>query len=314
MGADQRRATAALKPQLLRALTLDAATHPRAQPHVSAASGLVCHAGRVFVVADDEHHLAVFDDASAPGRLLPLFEGALPADATERKRVKPDCEALLQLPPWGAAPHGALLAWGSGSRPQRERGALLRLDRAGAPAGAAEVIDLSGLIAPLRERYADLNLEGALLLGESFVLLQRGTQAGSPNAALHYRAHDLRALLDGRIHTLAPLDEVRYDLGRLDGLALGFTDAAALPGGGWAYTAAAEDTDDPYLDGACAGSVIGLVNAQGRLGTQWRLAGHDKIEGIAVQADGRRLWACLVSDADDPARAACLWRVVLPLR
>ena len=64
---------------LLRPLTVDPATHPRGQPHLSAASGLVCAQGRVHVVADDELHLGVFDDAHSPGRLLRLFDGALPA-------------------------------------------------------------------------------------------------------------------------------------------------------------------------------------------------------------------------------------------
>ena len=50
--------------QPLRTLDLDRSTHTTGQRFLSAASGLVCAFGRVYVVGDDEHHLAVFDDAA----------------------------------------------------------------------------------------------------------------------------------------------------------------------------------------------------------------------------------------------------------
>ncbi|MEO6277397.1 MAG: hypothetical protein ABIP59_06225, partial [Roseateles sp.] len=72
---------------------------------------------RLFVVADDEHTLAVFDAASdSPGTLHRLFIGELPDKPKARKAAKPDLEALAQLPPFAACPHGALLALGSGSK------------------------------------------------------------------------------------------------------------------------------------------------------------------------------------------------------
>ena len=111
----------------LRDLTVDPAAHPRGQPHLSSASGLVCAHGRVYVIADDEQHLGVFDDPRSPGRLVRLLEGELPVGKKERKRVKADLEVLLALPASAAWPHGALLALGSGSRPNRERGVLVAL-------------------------------------------------------------------------------------------------------------------------------------------------------------------------------------------
>ena len=98
----------------LRTLTVDPASHPRAQPHLSAASGLVCAHGRVHVVADDELHLGVFDDAAAPGRLVRLFDGALPAGKKARKRAKPDLESVLQLPPGPGWPQGRAAGAGLG--------------------------------------------------------------------------------------------------------------------------------------------------------------------------------------------------------
>jgi hypothetical protein len=297
----------------LRTLTVDAASHPRAQPHLSAASGLVCAHGRVHVVADDELHLGVFDDAAAPGRLVRLFDGDLPAGKKARKRAKPDLETLLHLPPGPGWPHGALLALGSGSRPQRERGALLTFDASGHLAAVPHSIDLAPLYGPLRSRFDDLNVEGALRLGDELVLLQRGNGAAGVNAALHYGWSEVEALLrGGAAAALPPCTEHRFALGQVDNVPLGFTDGVAWPGPSgacrWLFTAAAEDTDNSYLDGGCAGSVLGLADAQGRLLWMRPLAGRHKVEGVDARAEPGGLALCLVTDADDPAQASVLWR------
>lgn len=297
----------------LRTLTIDPASHPRGQPHLSAASGLVCVHGRVHVVADDELHLGVFDDASAPGRLVRLFDGALPSGKKARKRAKPDLETLLHLPPGPGWPQGALLALGSGSRPQRERGALLTFEKSGHLMAAPRSVDLGPMYHPLQARFDDLNVEGAFVLADDFVLLQRGNGRLGVNAALHYRWSDVQSLLRGEINAeLIPHAEHRFALGDLDGVPLGFTDGVAWPGpagaGRWLFCAAAEDTDNSYADGGCAGSVLGLADARGRLLWTKPLPGRHKVEGIDVRAEPGGLALCLVTDADDPAQASVLWR------
>jgi hypothetical protein len=104
-----------------------------------------------------------------------------------------------------------------------------------------------------------------------------------------------------------PLAIVPYALGAVAGVPLGFTDGAALPGGGWMFSAVAEATDDSYLDGPCAGAVIGFVGADGLLGRMHLLEGAPKIEGLAggVGSDGR-LHLLAVTDADDPERPSQL--------
>src|SRR5690349_13989277 len=92
---------------------------PIAELDVSAASGLVAIAERLYVVADDEHFLATYDFAGRPLGRLALWPDALPDEHAERKRLKSDLEALTQLP------DGRLLALGSGSTPRRRRGALI---------------------------------------------------------------------------------------------------------------------------------------------------------------------------------------------
>jgi hypothetical protein len=300
-----------LQTLFLRELLVDPALHPRGQAHLSAASGLA-QAGRwLYVVGDDEHHLGRFTlDGPATDRvhLHRILTGDLPHDAGARKRHKPDLEALTVLPATAAWPHGALFALGSGSRANRQRGVLLALDAAGTPAGAARTIDLAPLYATPRRSFGDLNIEGAFVAGGRFHLLQRGNQGDPRNACITWPLAALCEWLEGRAAAPEPEAIVAYDLGSIDGVVLGFTDGAAWPDGGWVFSAVAEDTADSYLDGACRGSVLGWVGADGRLARTVPLHGAPKVEGLAVAGD--RL--LLVTDADDPARAAQLLAVRPP--
>jgi hypothetical protein len=266
----------------------------------------VCQHGRVCVIGDDELHLAVFDDAQSAGRLHRLLPGALPRGAKARKLAKPDFETLLLLAP------DRLVALGSGSRATRERGVVLRLDAQGRPQGAPHGFDLAPLYGPLRARCGgELNVEGALVRGGECLLLHRGVAGRHQNALARYALSDLHALIDGRAGLLPPRALQPWPLGDIEGVALGFTDACALPGGAWLYSAAAEVRDDSVADGPCAGSVLGLVGADGALRWQRRFAGRDKVEGIAARARGGRIDLCWVTDADDPARASHLWRAAI---
>src|SRR5688572_30525555 len=110
----------------LRDLTLSEAPAPGRPLHLSAASGLVCIHSFLYVVADDEHQLGVFrSEHREPGSLIRLFDGSLPDAKPDRKKAKPDLEALTLLPSYRDYPQGALLALGSGSRSNRRMGALL---------------------------------------------------------------------------------------------------------------------------------------------------------------------------------------------
>jgi hypothetical protein len=289
----------------LRPLTLDPHSHPRGQAHLSAASGLVCAHGRAYAIGDDEHHLAVFHDLDSPGALHRVIAGDLPLAKAARKRRKPDFESLLWLP----AP-SLLLALGSGSRAQRERGFAIALGADGAPRLPAEPFDLAPLYAPLREQLGEINIEGAFVLGDELVLLQRG-QGGSASLALHYALADALGLIGGRRAALRPRSMRPFALGAIDGVALAFTDGAALPGGGWVFTAVAEASDNSYADGPCRGSAVGVVAADGRLLWLRRLAGTEKVEGVAAQADAQGIAICMVTDADDPAQASWLLRARL---
>jgi len=293
---------ATLTPQLLRQLTLNPADHPRGVAHLSAASGLVRVGDRLYVVADDEVHLGVFDSSTmhAPGALLRLLEGDLPHDKGARKKAKPDLETLAQLPPLPGQAHGALLALGSGSKPKRETGVLLALSAHGTPAEEAGMVDLAPLYAPLRERFADLNIEGAFLLGNELLLLQRGNKGNALSACIRYEWSHIAPWLTGlQPQPPAPHDVQAMDLGEVDGVPLSLTDGTPLHGGAWAFCAVAESTDDSYHDGACVGSAIGVVTPDGQVKLQL-LAGAPKVEGIAAQAADGGWQITLVTDPDEP--------------
>ena len=273
----------------------------------------------LYVVADDELHLGVFDDIestdvhhvpSPPGELDRLFDGELPGDKALRKLAKPDLETLAALPPLPGCPFGALLALGSGSLRTRETGVLMALDGAGRLSGRIAHIDLSVLYVPLRAQFPDLNIEGAFVCSGELVLLQRGNQGGSHNACIRF---DWNQVVPWLVAQGSPAPEAKavqvITLGDIAGVGVGLTDGAALDHGAWAFCAVAEDTVDSFHDGACAGSVVGVVAPDGQVTQVQRLWGAPKVEGLAVQVSGREMTLTLVTDADDAAIAAQLLRV-----
>lgn len=313
-----RIALAPLPARRLRWLTLnprtrphdDSQPQPQPHPHLSAASGLVCAHGRAYVIADDAQHLAVFHDLASAGELHRLLPGDLPVPKPARKRLKADLETLFLLPSMGRSKGRSLVALGSGSRPNRNTGVVIPLGAAGAPLRAIHRFDLQALYEPLREALGEVNIEGAMLLDGGFALLNRSVAGRTDNALARYPLRALLDLMDGQGsgpgRAVAPISIQRFELGALDGVPLGFTDAAALPAGGWLFSAAAEDTTSSYADGRCVGSVLGVVAAQGGGVTLHRLATTDKVEGLALRVAGRRIDVCMVTDADDPARASAL--------
>jgi len=300
-----------LSPVHLRDLLVDPAAHPRGQPHLSAASGLV-RAGRwLCVVADDEHHLGLFEPGvdAAPVQLRQLLAGGLPHDKGQRKKRKPDLEALALLPAFAGHPHGVLLALGSGSRPARERGVLIGLDGAGTPGGDPLFLDLAAWYAPLRTSFADLNIEGAFVGGARLHLLQRGNKGDARNACIEYALAEVHDWLAGR-RRAPPAGQrvVPIAPGPLGRVTPSLTRAPALPRRGWILSRPARNTRDSYRDGACGGSVLGWVDVDGVVQRLEQLQGAPKVEGIALDGVHRLL---MVTDADDPARASRLLAVDL---
>lgn len=284
----------------IRELNISAATGMRPL-HLSAASGLVCIGSTIYVVADDELHLGVFSTTDRePGHLIRLLDGVLPETAAARKRQKPDLEALVRLPAFRDFPHGALLAVSSGSRPNRRRGVLLRLDPLGAISGSPRNLDLSPILLSLNEEFSEVNIEGAVVVQNELRLFQRGNKRQADNAIIRFQLSTvLDALRSEHADAIRPSAVSRLDLGFIQGVPFCFTDAAALPDGDMIFSAVAEDTEDAFRDGPCIGGAIGIVDNNGNLRSLRRLDHPHKVEGIHARLDGNRLDLMLVTDADN---------------
>lgn len=292
---------------------LDVAPCPGAEmTHLSAASGLVRAGSFLYVVADDELHLGIFRATGRdPGVLVRLFDGALPSPKAERKREKPDLEALTLLPPSADVPHGALLALGSGSTRNRQRGVVLGLDAQGALRGERKIVDLTSVFSCL-SALRELNIEGAAVCGDEMRLFQRGSKGDSPNAIIRFSLPAFLAALHGTAsRTIEPLAVQSIDLGGIGGIPFTFTDAAALPGGEAVFTAVAEDTADSYNDGPCGGAIIGILDRENRVRRLLRLGVPLKIEGVDARSDGDLISLLLVTDADDPSIPAGLFSATM---
>ncbi|TJZ80342.1 hypothetical protein FCG67_05650 [Rhodococcus oryzae] len=272
------------------------AAHPL--PGVRAGSALVRVGDRLLAVQDDAFCAAWIDLPGLGVTRLPLSgDGVALA-----KKDKPDFESALR------APDGSIRLLGSGSL--ENRCTLARIDPDDGSVTLHEfpaIYDSVRLALGLADRP---NIEGAAVDGSRLRLFHRG--AGSAASA----CVDLPlGVLDGDRPQV--LGFTWFELGTLDGVGLGVTDAAVLSHDRTMFLAAAELTDDAIADGPVAGAAVGLIDGVGDpLSVRWtRLLESDgrpsvrKVEGLAVDDDLGGGW--LITDPDDPTRSAELCRVEL---
>lgn len=260
-------------------------------PGVRAGSALVRVGARLLAVQDDAFAAAWIDPVAAAVTPV-VLHGSGEALA---KQHKPDFEAAFLH-------RGRVWILGSGSRPNRCY--LARVDPDRREAALFNALPLYGALE--RALGHAPNIEGAVPLADRLRLFHRGPGRGG--AASRSLDVPLDALECGAPHVLAV---ARYDLGTLDGIALGFTDAVPLDDRRIAYLAVAEDTPDGIADGPIAGAAVGVLDGAGaRWGLLREADGHPcrrKVEGAVLEPGGG--W--LLTDPDDAARPAELCRVEL---
>ena len=298
-----------------RPLRYDHGAHPLEDlpGHVRAASSIRRQGHRLVILQDDVSAFAVLDPSTGSTHpiLLPAGpDGARVFDDTRgNKKFKLDLEACVVLP------DGRLVAFGSGSSPQREKIVTI----ASGKGAMAQQLSGSDFYASLRVHAAAhdtrLNIEGAVVHGERLRLLQRGIGkrgSGSWNAILDLSLNRFVGWLDGR----NPLPSVRrileVDLGAVAGVPLGFTDAAVADDGRVAFLACAEDTDDVLSDGPVLGCRFGWLDPDDRAAVMTSIVDSDgqpthlKLEGIETRIDGGSVFD-VVADmdrGDEPAQLA----------
>lgn len=266
-----------------------------ALPGVRAGSALVRVGAQLLGIQDDAFAAAWIDPATRQTRVLTLRGRgeALP------KAEKPDFEAAF-------AHDGRVWVLGSGSRPNRC--SIARIDLGTREAPLFNAAPLYGALE--RALGAVPNIEGAVPLADRLRLFHRGPGRGR-DASFTIDV-PLEALLGGAPRVLAI---ERYDLGTLGPIGLAFTDAVAIDGGRVLFLAVAEDTPDGIADGPISGATIGILEGgTARLGPLLEADGgpcRRKVEGVALEADGRSGW--LLTDPDDAARPAELCRVEFDL-
>jgi hypothetical protein len=234
----------------------------------------------------------------------------------ERKRDKPDLEALTAMPPFGGAPYGGLFGLGSGSRRSRDRGFFWELDAAGALEGEPRPIDLQPLYEALRGQIEELNIEGAAVLGGRFALFHRGNAAESENAVAELALGRVLDSLTGD-QDLDPHELVRiasYDLGELDGVRLSFSDATALTDGLVVFTASAEGGGSSYDDGSIHGSVVGTIDASGEIRRLRTIDRRWKVEGVHAALDAGVIDFVFVCDQDSEDQPSPLLSATMPAK
>lgn len=286
--------------------------------HVRAASGLAWVGGALAVIQDDASFVALVDPAR-PGeaRAVALPTGADGIrqfdDRRGNKHLKLDLEACFSVP----APNegGTLLvALGSGSTARREVAALVdNVDGAAPRTTIVHVPELYSALRATREfSGSELNIEGAVLVGDVVRLFGRGNGARQgdvlprnatcdlhwPTLLAYLRAPRVRA-------APRPLNVVGYVLGNLGGVPLGFTDAALLDNR-VVFAAAAESSPDVVQDGPVLGSVIGVIDGEGsaRWAPVTSASGEvlaEKIEGVTAFGDGGNDLLA-IADPDVPER------------
>ena len=305
--------------------------------HVRAASSVARLGERLVVVQDDTNFLALVD----PGRgrvasiTLPAGESGLRQfdDLRGNKGHKLDLEACLVVPRHDRT--ARLLVFGSGSTPRREV-VVDAPDLEGSPASVT-VRRLPELYAALRATPdfagSELNVEGAIFVAgrddapAAVRLFGRGNGAArgtllprNATCDLDWSALDAHLAAPDVAAPPRPRNVVRYDLGSIDGVPLGFTDAALLPSRSMLYTAAAEASPDATRDGVVAGSTLGVIQVDERghpIAARFAFVRDAdgaplaaKIEGVAPCGDSpSRCW--IVVDVDDPVAPSALCEVEL---
>ena len=271
---------------------------------IHAASGLLKYQDRFYVVSDDELSMLSFSLKNETYQKIPLRSGTLPWDAKERKKLKPDWEALTYLP--SSLGLEGILVIPSGSKPNRQLGSFVPFNQ-GFPAQPQEV-DFSIIYKKLQKEFAELNIEGGAIINSVFKLFQRGNGSLGQNAIIDL---DLVGLLEDlkNSHSIAAqrvLNVQHFDLGHLDGVPLGFTDGFAIDGVLF-FLAVAENSSSTYDDGLYTGAVLGCFDSKGNIQTTWEIDCPHKPEGLWMEKSGSSHQIYIVTDADDPSRASSFY-------
>jgi Family of unknown function (DUF6929) len=309
----------------------DSAALPADRPkHVRAGSGIAWSGERMVLIQDDADYIALIDSTAGAGpggvaglRLKSPAGGHLGKQGGGHLQL----EAVLTAKDWRGE---FVLAFGSGSTPQRRHIARVRLGGGDTELSVFETRKFYAALEELPEfATSTLNIEGVALLakgveGRDGVRLfhrangkvRPGADAGQPlSATVDVRLDALLAYLDRAKRdpnaTLGTdlLNVRRYDLDEAGDVPFTFTDAAAMADGRVLFIAAAEKCEDAGIDGENFGTSLGIIDPDGsarfaiiveRDGTPTKR----KAEGVAVRND-KSAYIVIDPESDDRPATLC---------
>ncbi len=270
--------------------------------HVRAASGLAMEGSQLIVIQDDASFLAVVTPSGVSAVKLPRgLDGRRRFEVSLGNKLdKLDLESCVVV-------DDELWAFGSGSLPIRDKVCVVQH-------GVPRVREAGPLFNRIRDLLGGaVNIEGAARVHDELWLFHRGNTGPDDQgpAVIRFDLPALRTWLaaEGALPAISSIDG--YDLGAVDGVRLGFTDAVA-DGDHVFYLATAERTPNAIDDGQIVGSQIGVIHdGQVRAATLVAPDGAPvKAEGITLdRARPQHAWVAL--DCDDPDQPALLFDVEL---
>jgi hypothetical protein len=288
---------------------------------VGAASGLIYHQERIFLISDSSSFLYDYQLATQTLNKHALVSAA--SDHIEKKN-KFDLEAICQK-------NQKLYLFGSGSTSKRQALFCINLPSLEQSSSIAQRLDLSSLYQQFRviAQLADdeLNIEGVVYQANCspprWIFLQRGNGATANNGL--FVLSDVtfngfmppkypQTLSAQRIEPSADITFYPIKLPAISQVETGFTDGYLLADKLY-FLAAAEDTTSTYMDGAVLGSLFGCIDLT-NFELQWSfiISSEHKFEGLTLeQQSDQQLVFLLCEDNDTAVLASTLYQLSINL-
>lgn len=245
---------------------------------IGAASGLVWHDDRLYIISDYSTFLYQYEPSTAKIRKIPLTKK--PGESMP-KREKADFEAIT-------CHNNQLMIMGSGSTEKRNNWYSYHPE-----SEKVKMVDRTELYARIKTELQisaqELNLEGLIVIGQQMLLFQRGYGASGKNGIIS-------------VTTAAEKTDFMFysiQLPAIDGVPATFTDAILVDEQIY-FLAAAEDTTSTYEDGAVLGSMLGVLDIHDfRLLSCIQISNRHKFEGLTLYKKSKDSVELLLCEDND---------------
>jgi hypothetical protein len=238
---------------------------------INSASSLINIEGRIFTCCDDQYSLYELIKISNenPKWIKHHWSDApvLPTEPHERKKLKPDFEALLgpiPVPIVEETPDNKkIILIPSGSKSNRTLALEFNLE-----SNSFRPLDMSSFFQNLGKQVQLINLEGAEIFGDNYLFLNRGIQ------------NELSSIVKVNSLSLKIEEIFKIDFGSLDGVHLHGSELCLFDGAIY-ILAVAEASSNSYDDGKIIGSSLQKFSLDTfQIQDQWKFNLPVKLEGL----------------------------------